>query len=104
MTQFAQMDIFFIVTTVVVVFVGLLFVIVLYRIWRLLTEVEYFMHEIREETTLLRGDIAKVRGKLQRGLGLRKLFSFGKDAFGEFTRKRKPRATRSRDVHEEESE
>ena len=36
MDQFQQMDIFFIVTTVVVVFVGLLFIFVLYRIWRLL--------------------------------------------------------------------
>jgi|GEM_PF-1871380 hypothetical protein len=88
MDQFQQMDIFFIVTTVVVAFVGLLFMIVLYRIWRLLSEVEYFMHEIREETTLLRGDIAKVRTKLQRGLRLRRLFNIGKDAFTEFTRDR----------------
>jgi hypothetical protein len=88
MDQFQQMDIFFIVTTVVVVFVGLLFIFVLYRIWRLLTEVEYFVHEIREETTLLRGDIAKVRGKLQRGLRLRQIFNIGKDAFVEFTRDR----------------
>jgi hypothetical protein len=88
MTQFAQMDVFFIVTTVVVAFVGILFAIVLYRIWRLLVQVEYFMQEIREETTLLRGDIAKVRTKLQHGLRLKRLFSFGKDAFTEFTRKR----------------
>ena len=97
MTQFAQMDIFFIVTTVVVVFVGLLFIVVLYRIWRLLTEVEYFMHEIREETTLLRGDIAKVRGKLQRGLRLRRLFNIGKEAFTEFTRERSLKNKKSND-------
>jgi hypothetical protein len=103
MDQFAQMDIFFVVTTVVVFLVGVLFAVVLYRIWRLLVQVEYFMQEVREETTLLRGDIAKVRGRLQRGLRFRKLFNFGKDAFTEFTRERKTRTSRKDDGEKDRS-
>jgi hypothetical protein len=88
MTEFAQMDIFFIVTTFVVAFVGLLFAFVLYKIWRLLSEVEYFMHEVREETTLLRGDIAKVRHNLEKGFRVKGILAIAKRAFTEFTKRR----------------
>lgn len=61
MDEFAKMDIFFVVTTIAVALLGVLFAIVLYRAWRILGHVERFMQQVNEEAGLVRHDIARAR-------------------------------------------
>lgn len=61
MSEFAKMDIFFFVTTIVVVILGILCAFVLYRLWRILGRVEHVAREVEGEAHLLRDDIAHMR-------------------------------------------
>lgn len=61
------MDIFFAVSTAVVVFVGLLIGLVLYRIYRILTHVDDISRHVAEESAYIREDIAQLREDFKSG-------------------------------------
>lgn len=65
MSQFVEMDIFFFITTVVVISIGVLLVVILLRIWRILGHVEDISRDVSEESSLLRGDVAELRMKIK---------------------------------------
>jgi hypothetical protein len=74
MAGFLQMNIFFMVTTFIVVFVGILLIVLLIRLIQI-------FHRIRDEIDLVRGDIAKVRTHLETGgTFLKNLLGFFKPA------------------------
>ena len=73
MNDFAKMDVFFVVTTVVVVMLGIVVSLVLFRIWRILGNVEEISNMISEEGSLVRKDIAEMRASVKRE-GLRLQF------------------------------
>lgn len=90
MDSFAQMDIFFVVTTVVVVANGILVALVLFRVWRILGYVERISHEISEESALLRMDVAHLRANIQQeGFKLTHFMRFFLGAVGRFGRRKK---------------
>lgn len=74
MDEFLKMDVFFLVTTIVVIVVGLLLTFVLFRVWKILGRVEHVAQEVESEAKLVRGDIAQIRtaGKF----GFRKTLRF----------------------------
>jgi len=75
-------DIFFFVTTIVVVVVGLLFVIALIYLIKILNRIKTIAEEVRDETILFREDIHGLRESIQKeGFKLKNLFSFGYDFF-----------------------
>lgn len=65
MSEFAEMHIFFVVTTAAVVLVTALVAYALYRVVRILRNVERISDMAAEEGTLLRGDIAGLRSSIQ---------------------------------------
>ncbi len=67
MTDFLKMDVFFVVSTVVVVAVGLLVSMVLYRIYRILTHVDDISKHVAEESAFIREDIAQLRADIKDG-------------------------------------
>lgn len=89
MDEFAKMDIFFVVTTIAVVVVGLLLSVVLYKLWRILGHVERFAEELSEETKLVREDIAEFRGHVKSGLRMSRIVKFWRSLGGEIKKKTK---------------
>lgn len=84
MTEFAKMDIFFMVTTAVVVIIGVLLGFILYRIWRILGHVERFSALMSEEAALVKKDIAHLRENVSsKGFRLRYLVRFFKGTISE---------------------
>jgi len=65
MSQFLEMDIFFLVTTIVVIAIGVFLVLILMRIWRILGHVENISKDVSEESALLRDDIGDLREKIR---------------------------------------
>ena len=65
MNDFLKMDIFFIVTTLVVIMLGIAFTLVLFRVWRILGHVEDISRDIRDESALLRNDVAQMRARIK---------------------------------------
>ena len=87
MTEFAKMDVFFLVTTIVVIVLGILVAFVLYRVWQILGHVERISGEIDKETVLVRRDIAELRENVSsKGMRLRYLIRFFKGSLGELFR------------------
>jgi hypothetical protein len=81
------MDIFFMITTFVVVILGILVGMVLYKLWRILGHVERFSQMMNDETQLIRADIAQLRGNVHEGgLKMRYFMQFFKGTFGELFR------------------
>lgn len=74
MEDFLKMDVFFIVTTAVTVFIGTLFAIALVYAIRFLRTINRIGEDIKGETEALREDIADAR-KHVRGASFMKLFS-----------------------------
>lgn len=71
------MDIFFFVTTVVVLAVGIFSAYVLWRIGRVLKYVEHISEQAALESDSIRQDLAEMRGDIRQGKGrLKSLFSF----------------------------
>ena len=88
MNQFLQMDIFFLVTTVVVIAIGVLLALILARIWRILGHVENISKDVSEESALLRDDIEDLRTKMHReGFKVFTMGAFLNKAFKRFTGK-----------------
>ena len=65
MNEFAKMDIFFFITTIIVVAIGILLAIILLRIWRILGHVEDISREVSAESALMRSDIAAWRDRIR---------------------------------------
>ncbi|MDO8575818.1 MAG: hypothetical protein Q7R90_00715 [bacterium] len=65
MNDFLKMDIFFIVTTLVVVMLGTVVTLILFRVWRILGHVEDISRDISEESALLRNDVAQMRARIK---------------------------------------
>ncbi len=65
MNDFLKMDIFFIVTTLVVLMLGTVVTLILFRVWRILGHVEDISRDISEESTLLRNDVAQMRARIK---------------------------------------
>ncbi|MBI2030381.1 hypothetical protein HYT05_02055 [Candidatus Kaiserbacteria bacterium] len=89
MTDFAQMHIFFLVTTVTVAILGLLLAFIFFRVYRILTDVEQISHEFSEESKLMREDIADLRKNVrEKGLKFKNLFDLYSLTLGRFKRKK----------------
>ena len=65
MDDFLKLDVFFIVTTLVVIMLGIAFTLVLFRVWRILGHIEDISRDISEESTLLRNDVAQMRARIK---------------------------------------
>jgi|CXWL01.1.fsa_nt_gi uncharacterized membrane protein (DUF106 family) len=92
MNEFLKMDVFFVVTTVIAIIVGILVCVVLYYFARFLRTLNRIADEIEEETQVIRADIREARDNIKReGVRLRDLFSF----FGKSARKMVSRKKRS---------
>ncbi len=71
------MDIFFFVTTVVVIVLGIFSVYVLWRLQRVLKNIEHISEQAALESDTIREDLAEVRRDIRRGKGrLKSLFGF----------------------------
>ena len=66
MTEFLKMDIFFVVTTVIVVLVGIVALMLALRIWKILGHVENILQMAEQETGLIKEDIAQLRADVRR--------------------------------------
>jgi hypothetical protein len=77
MNTLIHADIFFFVTTIVVVIVGLLLAIALIYFIKILYSVKRVAEEIRDETILFRQDVHELRDSIKReGFKLKNMFSF----------------------------
>ena len=65
MNDFLKMDIFFIVTTLVVLMLGIVVTLILFRVWRILGHMEDISRDISEESALLRNDVAQMRARIK---------------------------------------
>jgi hypothetical protein len=66
MDEFFKMDIFFVITSITVVVIGVALSLVLYRIYRILENVERITKHVSEEAEVIRRDIAEARGAIKR--------------------------------------
>ena len=66
MDPFLKMDIFFFVTTLVVIALGVILLLIGLRLWRILGHVERIMEIAEEETQLIKEDIADFRSDIRR--------------------------------------
>ncbi|HVM73562.1 MAG TPA: hypothetical protein VMU13_01635 [Candidatus Paceibacterota bacterium] len=99
MSEFAKMDAFFFITTLVVVVVGALLAFILFRIWRILGHVEEISKDVSEESELLRNDLAHMRSSMQTGFSVVALGTFLNKAFKRFSGRSGKRGTsRERDL------
>lgn len=67
MDEFLKMDVFFVVTTVAVVLVGALLGLVLWRLHRILKNVEHVSEQVAIETDFIRQDISDIRAEIRSG-------------------------------------
>lgn len=71
------MDIFFLVTTVAVIVLSFFTVFVLWRLERVLRNIEHISKQVADESDIVRHDLALMRDDLRRGTGrLKSLFGF----------------------------
>lgn len=88
MNSFLEMDVFFFITTIVVIAIGVLLVVILLRIWRILGHVEDISKDVSAESALLRDDIADLRASIRtNGLKMSYLKTFFSHALKRFTGK-----------------
>ena len=79
MNEFLKMDIFFFVTTLAVVAVAVLGAVILWRLARILKNIEHLSEQAALESDSIRADLAEMRGDVRRGKGrLTSLVSFFK--------------------------
>lgn len=77
MSEFLKMDIFFFVTTLVVIVLGVLTAFILWRLQRILKNVEHISEQVSLESDAIRHDIAELRSDLRAGKGrFKSLLSF----------------------------
>jgi membrane protein implicated in regulation of membrane protease activity len=77
MDEFLKMDIFFFVTTVAVVVLAFFAAYVLWRLQRVLKNIEHVSEQVAIESDIVRQDIAEMRSDIRHGEGrLKSLFGF----------------------------
>lgn len=77
MTDFLKMDIFFFVTTVVVLAIGILSAYILWRIGRVMKYIEHISAQAATESDIIHQDLAELRDELHAGKGrFKSLFHF----------------------------
>ncbi|MFA7302859.1 MAG: hypothetical protein WC030_03895 [Candidatus Paceibacterota bacterium] len=69
MNDFLKMDIFFAVTTVVTIVLGIGIAIVLWRLERILKNVEHISKQIAIESDNVRQDLVELRSNIRQGKG-----------------------------------
>ena len=75
-------DIFFFVTTIVVVIVGIAFTVALVYLSKVLSDLKEITKQVREETVLVREDIQGLRSDVKReGFRLERFLMFIKNLF-----------------------
>jgi len=80
MSEFLKMDVFFLVTTIAVVVITLFAAFVLWRLGRVLKNVEHVSKQVAIESDMVRQDIAEMRSDIRAGKGrLKSLFGFLKN-------------------------
>jgi hypothetical protein len=90
MSEFAKMDIFFVVSTLAVVVVSILLAIALFRVLRILRNVEHVSKIVSDEGELVRSDIAEMRTAIKReGFKLTHLAAFMRKRVASFMKPRK---------------
>ncbi len=82
MTTLIHADIFFFVTTIVVVVVGIAFTIALIYLVKVLRDIKEVTQQVKEETILFREDIKELRGDIRtEGFRAERLFVFFRNMF-----------------------
>ncbi|HQT83181.1 MAG TPA: hypothetical protein PLW99_03465 [Candidatus Paceibacterota bacterium] len=77
MDEFLKMDIFFVVATLAVVVLAFFTAFVLWRLERVLKNIEHISEQVALESDAVRQDLAGVREDIRRGKGrIRSLFGF----------------------------
>lgn len=75
-------DVFFFVTTIAVVVVGIAFTVVLVYLAKILRDVKEVTEQVKEETILFRRDIADLRGDVKKeGFRAQRIFMFFRNFF-----------------------
>ena len=84
MDEFLKMDIFFFVATGAVVVLAYFAAFVLWRLQRVLKNIEHISEQVAGESDTIRQDLAELRSDVRRGKGrLKSLFGF----LGKFTKR-----------------
>lgn len=100
MTDFLKMDVFFVVTTIVVVLIGALVIVALLQVVRFLRTVNRIGEQVEEETAALREDIGEARARIkQEGFRVASLVSLATKAGKRMTKNAK-RAKRTTSTNE----
>ena len=77
MDEFLKMDIFFFVTTVAVVVLAFFAAYVLWRLQRVLKNIEHISEQVAIESDMVRQDIAEMQSDIRHGKGrIKSLFGF----------------------------
>lgn len=93
MNQFLQMDIFFVITTLVVLILGILAAFILWKVLRILGYVEDISRDVSQESSLMRQDIAQVRARMkEEGFKWRHLSTLATMALKRFRQSRKKKS------------
>lgn len=89
MATLIHADIFFFVTTIVVVIVGIALTIALIYLAKVLSDVKDITKQVKEETILFRQDIGELRGDIKKeGFRVERFMMFVRNLF----KKSKPRS------------
>ena len=87
MNDFLKMDVFFFVTTVAVIALGIVLLFIGIRIMRILGHVERILEMAEQETDLIREDIAQLRSEIRRkGFGMLSMGRFVSKVASRFTK------------------
>ncbi|MFA7309801.1 MAG: hypothetical protein WC050_02745 [Candidatus Paceibacterota bacterium] len=90
MNDFLKMDVFFVVSTLVVVVVGIFLTIVLIRVFRILGYVEELSKTVSDEAKDVRADVVELRAHIRReGFKLRHVGRFAKSLIQRATVRKK---------------
>jgi hypothetical protein len=88
MDPFFKMDIFFFVTTLVVIALGLVMLLIGLSIWRILGHIEHIMEIAAKETELIKEDIDDLRADVRRrGFKILSLVRFVDSITSKFTKR-----------------
>lgn len=94
MSEFLKMDVFFVVTTVAVVLLTILGGLVLWRLIRILKNLEHVSEQIARESDVIRSDLASIRSVLhERQWGLQTLFGWLRPHAKKQSKKTSPAST-----------
>ena len=84
MDSFLKMDVFFVVTTIVVIILGVLVALILWLLFRIMGHVEHLSEQVDEEAEFIRTDIADMRREVRSGMRWSAVAAFGKKLYKRF--------------------